>query len=289
MSLALPVPGCGSDDSAPTENCTGQEGATCRRGRNLGTCTAGACQLACAGTDTCGCDSAFDCPVAEECRAWSCSAGACVEQAIRTGMPVASQNDGDCEVDVCASNGGTETVADDLDVPTDEACASYACADGDVVTTHRDPGTACPAGACDGAGVCGATSDKTNGEVCSNGDECASTLCIDGYCCGSSCRDECMSCAVDGLEGTCSPTPLFGSDSFFSGAMAVECNPANGFRCDGTGGCHLSGGVPCTNGTFCISGTCDASSNSCAWLEGEPCDSPTDCGPTLSCSSARCQ
>ena len=53
-------------------------------------------------------------------------------------------------------------------------------------------------------GSCG---KKPIGATCGNNDECNSTFCAQGRCCGTACTGTCRSCAVAGSEGTCRNVP----------------------------------------------------------------------------------
>ena len=48
---------------------------------------------------------------------------------------------------------------------------------------------------------------KANGQPCGAGDECESTLCVDGVCCASACNTLCQTCNLPGKVGTCAPVP----------------------------------------------------------------------------------
>jgi len=92
------------------------------------------------------------------------------------------------------------------------------------------------------AGVCTDTGAKLNGETCSGGDDCLSTHCIDGVCCGTTCDD--------GAMGDC-----------------VACSMAAGAQTDGSCGPIVSGS-PCTDETAFCTGieSCDGA-GTCLCLE----------------------
>ncbi len=101
---------------------------------------------------------------------------------------------------------------------------------------------------------------------------CGTLPCVDGYCCDERCDGTCRSCAVDGLEGTCSPVPE-GTDpqNECSAAPADSCG-ANG-ACDGEGACALWAGSSCDDGESCSTNDgCDGE-GAC---RGEV---PETCGP----------
>ena len=49
---------------------------------------------------------------------------------------------------------------------------------------------------------------KVNGETCNDEFECLSDICVDGYCCDTTCEAGCHSCALGGTEGACTGIPL---------------------------------------------------------------------------------
>lgn len=70
-----------------------------------------------------------------------------------------------------------------------------------------------------------------NGSPCGDAAECASTQCVDGVCCDSTCEGACVACNLDGFEGVCSPhAPATDPES--------ECGMG---VCDGVGECATGG------------------------------------------------
>ena len=63
------------------------------------------------------------------------------------------------------------------------------------------------------------------GDACSDNDECISTQCVDGVCCNTLCEAECFSCALAGLEGTCSQLPVGSNDD--GECAAGVCNASS--------------------------------------------------------------
>jgi hypothetical protein len=124
---------------------------------------------------------------------------------------------------------------------------------------------------------------KVLGQRCGTGDECDSTLCVDGFCCGSPCGGLCEACDIPGKEGTCTPM----SAGTASGTCAQQPVSSCGFdgTCDGNGGCRR---YPA--GIACKAATCQAGS----WLPPSACDgqgicvvaSPVDCAPYVCAASA---
>ncbi len=109
----------------------------------------------------------------------------------------------------------------------DDACSSRTCNDAQCGVQHAVAGTVCPAGSCDGAGIC-VPALAPNGEVCSSANACASGFCVDGVCCAEACAGACLACDLAAALGTCSPVEA-GTDP------ASECFPG---VCDGAGACQ---------------------------------------------------
>jgi hypothetical protein len=129
---------------------------------------------------------------------------------------------------------------------------------------------------------------KANGQHCGTGDECDSTLCVDGVCCGSPCGGLCEACNVAGKEGNCAPLAVDTPSTACAQQPASSC----GFdgTCDGNGGCQRH-----PAGVACKAATCRGSS----WIPPSACDgqgtcvaaSPVDCVPYVcdaAATPARC-
>jgi len=110
---------------------------------------------------------------------------------------------GQCESDaivgakICDGRGNCRTG------PT-QICAPYTCDPGTSwcrtdCTTDED----CPGSTCEPTGRC----HIRIGVSCQSGSECATGFCAQRVCCNSACAAPCMSCNVQGREGTCSPMP----------------------------------------------------------------------------------
>lgn len=120
---------------------------------------------------------------------------------------------------------------------------------------------------------------KVDGAACGDGGECESGRCVDGVCCQTECAGVCLSCAVPGKQGTCSPVP--------EGVKHTGCadqGPNNckfDGACDGAGACRS---YPA--GTQCAKGACNGSSVTAAGA----CDGKGTCavGPVLTCAPFNC-
>lgn len=148
-----------------------------------------------------------------------------------------------------------------------------------------------------------------NGDVCSNGSQCESDLCVDGVCCDKPCQGQCEACNLAGSEGTCSITtgaPVGGRP------QCVTDDTLCGGVCDGklrTSCTYLGAGTSCraesckngvaTLGAFCNgAGTCpslvtqDCGAVGCN-AKGTRCDGDcvvdTDCPLNQACSAGICR
>ena len=243
--------------------------------------------------------------------------GTCLERAVGAPPRLAT----DCPVDAPATCG--------LDGTCDGAgacrlyllgttCVSGVCANGAVTgvgvcdgqgSCRPGPTLVCAPYDCDSAtGLCKAScasdGDCLAGQHCHNGacgnpsrgscaanEQCASGFCADGVCCNTACAGSCVSCALPGLVGTCSPTPAGGPDPH---ALCVDQGaPSCGHdgTCDGKGGCGLYvAGVTCAATSSCSGtlwsgpGTCDGAG--VCQRQMIPC-TPYACDPqTNACHSA---
>ena len=188
-------------------------------------------------------------------------------------------------------------------------CAPYGC---DPVTNYclsqcQDDsqcfgGQHCQGGSCRGDGLSGAGQ-------CKAGSDCISGHCIDGVCCDTACSGPCVSCALPGRLGACSPIPAGAPDP--RGLCLDQGAPSCGHNgtCDGAGGCSLyAAGVICAatpscSGTTwsspgtcsgtgacqrqtipCLPYACDVQTNACHGT----CVTADDCGPGKPCVNGIC-
>lgn len=245
--------------------CTGS--ASCRSGFCVeGVC----CSTACAGgCQTCVAPGAVGTCVARAPRALPRQAGDCSPDA-----PASCGLDGTCDgagacrfylgntcvPGVCANGAVTGAYACDgqglcRPGPT-IICAPYGC---DPITnlcqsqcqgdSQCSEGHHCQNGSCAGDGLGGAGQ-------CRGGADCISGHCADGVCCNTACSGPCVSCALLGRLGACSPIPTGMPDPR---ALCVDQGASScghDGTCDGQGGCSLyPAGVSCA--AICGSGTCD--------------------------------
>jgi hypothetical protein len=223
------------------------------------------------GAQTCGrngkCDGAGGCmlyPSGAECSAETCPAGSA-----RHTRPGLCDGHG-----VCAAG----QVLD---------CAPYVCN-----TTTSSCYTSCSAGGpeCKPPGQCtnGSCGKKSNGQICTLLSECTSNFCEQGVCCGGPCQGLCMSCAVDGLVGTCSAVKAGKADpqNRCPDRGLASCG-TNGL-CDGSGACQrYAAGLPCQAG-ICDPNSATFSSSTCSG-SGTCSPSPnTACAP-YNCNASGCK
>jgi len=115
---------------------------------------------------------------------------------------------------------------------------------------------------CD-TGVC--TAKKPKGRTCSMNTDCNSNFCADGYCCNTSCLNQCTSCAETGSLGTCVNrvgNVLTGSTPSRTACTGGLCGgTCNGVSpvCAYPGALTACGGTSCAGTTLTTPGTCNGS------------------------------
>jgi hypothetical protein len=136
----------------------------------------------------------------------------------------------------------------------------------------------------DAGGVSGdlAPGKLGEGAACTSGDQCASTVCVDGVCCHTACPGQCEACDVDGLAGQCVPVPsgpphgarpgCDGADG--GGACAGECSPASRTACTYPGPATTCSSQSCVGSTKYLPSGCDQTGG-CSAQETRTC--PTGC------------
>ena len=214
------------------------------------------------------CAEASDCPGADGgCAPRSCEGGVCgvVNAAVRApcsegggqlcdgdGRCVACLDFSDCASRFCDTSGTAPVCAE---------CAFHS----QCQTTDF----------CDKSGTNACVTKLTDGGPCTLGAECASSSCVDGRCCESSCDGACMTCALHGFEGVCKP-------------VAAGDDPAD--ECPGLDVCGASGSCQCQNGVA-DGGESDEDCGgpACfACVDGKNCGAHGDCLSGV-CKTAKCQ
>jgi len=127
---------------------------------------------------------------------------------------------------------------------------------------------------CNGSNIClgGACSQRPNGMTCAAGGECQSGFCQQGVCCNQSCTGICMSCALTGSVGVCTPIAA-GQDPLAQCADTGSASCGTDGSCNGAGACRLY-----SAGTTCGSQTCSGSTLTPA----ARCDGGGNCVPGTS-------
>jgi hypothetical protein len=132
-------------------------------------------------------------------------------------------------------------------------------------------------------GVC--VPKLANGQPCGLGNQCASSICVDGVCCDRACIGQCEACDVSGKLGICSAvlgpphgirTPCASSGTSCDGV----CDGTNGARCSYPGANTVCRPATCSGGLATLEGVCQGN-GACAPLQQQPCD-------PFVCSGTRC-
>jgi hypothetical protein len=184
----------------------------------------------------------------------------------------------------------------------EQSCSPYLCGTAGRCLTQCASDEDCENGHKCVSGLCG---KSALGTICSDGSDCDSGNCAQGVCCSTTCAGGCVSCALKGSEGACTPVPAgeiaptspactksdastCGTDGTCDGAgmcrmyqAGTMCNAAscsnatllNAAKCDGMGHCQIPAAVPC-GGYICA--TTMACRTSCG-TDGD-CASPSVCG-----------
>jgi hypothetical protein len=270
---------CAKDaDCAPNYVCAG---TICDKKPNGAVCSAGS---ECTSTH---CEQGVCCNVGCSGTCMSCSltgtVGTCSPIAAGTAPAVATQcpaapasscgNDGTCNGagacrqhvagTIClaaACAGSTLTQASTCDgaglcrAGVTTMCDPFKCGTGACKVTCSGSTDCVAPNTCDASGSCG---KLPNGAACQLGAECGSGNCVEGVCCNTTCSGTCLSCAITGSVGTCSPiaagqAPLVASQCPASAASTCM----NDGSCDGTGACRkyvagtVCGPATCSSATF---------------------------------------
>lgn len=184
-----------------------------------------------------------------ECSGGSCNGSAACQM---LGVGNACSMNSECSTGFCVDGFCCDTACSN----TCEACSAVKKGSGSdgtcgAIAVNNDPDYECTNGKCNGSGGC----FRYNGATCTTADECMSTYCVDGFCCGNACAGTCISCSAakkgGGYDGQC---------GFIASSTDPddECTPG---ECNGTGTCTQgqvlqANGTACTNGSQCTSGNC---------------------------------
>lgn len=171
--------GTSTEGGSSTTSTGGEGGATITGGggamttTSTPTCTATTGE-GCGGPDCVQCDLGESCLIPSDCLSGHCVDGVCCNELCDKGCYACSN----------FKKGG--------------AGMNGTC---ELVYPGEEPDSDCPAPGevCDGLGGC----KLADGQACAAGGECASSVCVDGFCCDSACAGACRACNVPGMEGKC--------------------------------------------------------------------------------------
>lgn len=170
------------------------------------------------------------------------------------------------------------------------------------VQNGQDPYNDCPgAFTCNGQGSC----RKADGDVCTQGNQCESTNCVDGVCCGASSCGTCQACQAG--TGTCAaitaandPGTCDGACSYCDNGTCTNRTAGATDECDTCQQCNAPGGScvafsgaegkSCIGtDSFCCAGTCVDPAGTPSEYGGS-CGTLDECAGTWGCSgnAARC-
>jgi len=125
-----------------------------------------------------------------------------------------------------------------------------------------------------------------DGTSCMSNSQCASSNCVDGYCCESACTGQCEACDGTGSPGKCVAVTGAPHGSRTSCAGSGVCEA----QCNGTD--RMSCGTPPGTGTQCAAATCVSGAQAPArFCDGAGYCSPamyTDCGAYI-CGTTTCK
>jgi hypothetical protein len=269
----------------------------------VGSCVEGVCETRNAATgtpcnlgtsDVCdGLGACVECTVAEHCVGIiedQCTKRACVDKICQvkylgTEKPASAtlQQPGDCKVVVCDGVGGTKTINDDSDTPSDDnGCTVDSCLNGSKVFKFVDEGTNCGVNSyCNSNGQCVGCLTATN---CTGlTDACKMPTCVDGLCGISYVADntilpmeyqsaeDCKIVVCDGKGNKVTRIDMADIPIDDNLCTRDECladgTPSNPPEppyaacgdegaCDGLGTCQKPNGKACNSGSECVSTYC---------------------------------
>jgi PA14 domain len=145
------------------------------------------------------------------------------------------------------------------------------------------------------------------GATCAAAPDCDSGFCVDGVCCQDACAGLCVSCALPGKRGTCSPQAMASDPDNDCEDQGMPSCGQNGM-CDGAGKCQLYPAATacaapvCNAGMFTPGGQCDGqgacrkpAATTCGNFQCQDatackttCAADADCRPPNHCFSTAC-
>jgi len=239
--------------------------------------TPGTCTPVASGTDPsdeCAMQSASTCGTTGSCD----GARACARYDATTICAAASCTAGSASAASMCSGSGLCTP------PTPTSCAPYVCGATACRTTCGSNADCTGGTRCNAAGAC--FTPSANGAACTTGNDCASTFCVDGFCCNGACSGVCQACSAalrgTGVNGTCGSIAA-GMDPEDECASQSASTCGRTGTCDGGGACALY-----ADGTVCGNASCAGNVvTSAPTCSGGACGvgTPSSCTP-YTCSSA---
>ena len=112
------------------------------------------------------------------------------------------------------------------------------------------------------------------GQRCDVGPQCATGHCVDGVCCDEACSSPCVTCALAGAEGTCSPA-MPGTDPHHGCGAGGPCDSV----CDAASACVSRVGKACAPTTCAEAGTKAIEGAMCSAVGGDCALITVDCAP----------
>lgn len=251
-----------------------------------------------------GCNVPQHCGASDACKTRTCTNGTCGLNLAPAGTVVSNPAAGDCQRNVCDSQGNIVSAAFDTDVPADDGnpCTSEVCTNGVPSHPTLPTNTACDAGVCNASGQC--VQCNVAGQCAGADSDCRARTCVNGLCgvflfdagtvAGTQTAGDCRQNRCDGDGGVVSA--VFDSDLPLDdgqqctaevcdgGAPSRPPRPLNtactsgGLYCDGSGAC-----VECNVNGQCASMICAAATHTCAAptctdMVKNGAETDTDCG-----------
>ena len=232
----------------------------------------------CSGSGACvGCTTASQCPGSDtECRARTCTAGACGTTFTPAGTSLAAQTVGDCQLNQCDGSGNVVTATSSADVPADDGnqCTTEVCAAG--VPSHpalaidspcsQLGGSVCSAGAtcvaCNVASQCPGADAECQVRACTAG-ACGFSFTASGVAVAAQTSGDCRQSQCNGAGAIVTvaldtDVPVDSNqctDDVCAGGVPINpvlsfgqpCNQNSGTVCDGSGSCVLPPQVASTS------------------------------------------
>ncbi len=231
----------------------------------------------------CGGSMCAKCAIGKSCKAnTDCGSNVCAD-----GVCCDGACGGPCRACTKALHGGADGTCGDLAAgqapksacprPNDVCGVGGQCRCGDGAKDGAEADVDC------GGAICGACSQ---GKTCGGGGDCASTFCVDAFCCDKACSGVCQSCAAstsNGANGACSDaTPgLDPHQTCSQGGGSEVCGP--GHKCQ----CADGAKDGAETDVDCGGGTCAACPNDKGCAQKTDCQSGF-CGPDLLCHPTTC-